>query len=295
MDLVLALAGEQGADLVIANDPDADRLAIAVPSASGGYRQLTGNEVGCLLAHYLLERGSKEGKRLVVSSLVSSPMLGAIGSAHGARWEETLTGFKWIANRAMELETEGYRFVFGYEEALGYTVGPLVRDKDGVGAALVFADLAAWLASEGRSIEDELDLMSRRYGLYLSRQVSVTKKGAEGAARIEGIMATLRAEPPSEIGGLQVLATQDLSSGERRAADGTKSALSFPPSNVLAFEIEGGHRVMARPSGTEPKIKFYFDVREEIGGKEPIHSARARGEALVEKMVASFMQRVGEG
>ena len=305
MDLVLALANEVGADLVLANDPDADRLAVAVKLGSpvatgsavakleGGYQQLTGNDVGCLLAHYLLSQGDPSGRRLVVSSLVSSPMLGSIAAAHGARWEETLTGFKWIANRAIELEREGYRFVMGFEEALGYTVGSLVRDKDGVGAALVVADMAAWCKSQGRTLLDELELCHRRYGLYLSRQVSVTKKGQDGAKQIAAIMSAVRADPPKALGDYQVIAVQDLERGTRVAADGSTSALSFPSSNVIALEIEGGHRVMLRPSGTEPKIKYYFDVRAQVGEKEPVVSARERGEGIVEALVKAFVARVG--
>ncbi|MDQ3036001.1 MAG: phospho-sugar mutase [Myxococcota bacterium] len=292
MDHVLELAREVDAELVLANDPDADRLAVAVRTAPGAYVQLTGNEVGCLLAHYLLEHGTKDPKRAVLSSIVSSPMLGAIAQVHGAHWEQTLTGFKWIANRAMELESEGYRFVCGYEEALGYTVGPLVRDKDGVSGALLMAELAAWSKAHGRTLIDELELMSRRYGLFLSRQVSVTMKGADGAAMIGRIMERVRAQPPTSVGVHAVLAVIDLSQGERRVRTGAVEKLALPPSNVIAMELDGGHRVMLRPSGTEPKIKYYFDLREVTGEKEPVQSARARGERLLEAMSESFLAYV---
>jgi phosphomannomutase len=292
MDRVLAVAREHDAELVLANDPDADRLAVAVRNAQGTYVQLTGNEVGCLLAHYLLEHGSKEWKRAVVSSLVSSPWLGAIAVAHGAHWEQTLTGFKWIANRAIELERDGYRFVCGYEEALGYTVGSLVRDKDGVSAALLAAELAAWSKAHGRNLLDELELCARRYGVFLSRQVSVTMKGEGGAAKIKAIMDRVRATPPEAIGAHAVLAIQDLQRGERRVRSGTIEKIALPPSNVIALELDGGHRVMLRPSGTEPKIKYYFDLREVIGEKEPVESARARGARVLESLVQSFMERV---
>lgn len=292
MDAVLALAREVDAELVLANDPDADRLAVAVRSAPGSYVQLTGNEVGCLLGHYLLEHGDTTGQRAVISSIVSSPMLGAIAQFHGAHWEHVLTGFKWIANRAMELEASGYRFVCGYEEALGYTVGPLVRDKDGVSAALLAAELAAWCKAQGRTLLDELELMSRRYGLFLSKQVSVTMKGADGAQRIARIMDNTRARPPEMLGTHAILAVQDLSRGERRVRGGAVEKLSLPPSNVIAFELDGGHRVMLRPSGTEPKIKYYFDLREVIGDKEPVLSARARGERMLEALVEAFLAYV---
>src|SRR5690606_18319918 len=183
MDMVLALAKERGAELVLANDPDADRLAVAVRARSGEYVQLTGNEVGCLLGHYLLDRGAPGEARLVVNTIVSSPMLGAIARAHGAAWEQTLTGFKWIANRALERERSGARFVLGYEEALGYTIGTLVRDKDGIATAVVVADMAAWCKSRGRSLLDELEAAWRRYGMFLSRQVSKVLPGTEGARK----------------------------------------------------------------------------------------------------------------
>ncbi len=289
MDRVLALAAREGADLVLANDPDADRLAVAVRDADGRYVKLTGNEIGCLLAHYVLDQGDASGKRLVASSVVSSPMLGAIAAGHGVHWEQTLTGFKWIANRAMELErSEGYRFVFGYEEALGYTVGPLVRDKDGIGAAAVMADMASWCRSKGATLLDERETMWRRYGLYLSRQVAVTHPGQEGAAKIAAIMDGVRRDPPTAIAGHAVEAVADLETGRRVVRGGEPTTLPFPPSNVILLEIEGGHRVMLRPSGTEPKIKFYFDVRVAVGADETVSSAHGRGEALLESLVDSF-------
>jgi phosphomannomutase len=301
MDLVLALAARVGAELVIANDPDADRLALAVRAGKGhprpgSYVQLTGNEVGCLLGSYLLEHAPSRGaRRVVVSSLVSSPMIGAIAEAHGARWEETLTGFKWIANRSLDLAAEGYELVMGFEEALGYTVSSVVRDKDGVSAALVAADMAAFHASEGRTLLDALDLLARRHGLFLSRQVSVTKKGAEGAAEIAAIMAKVRASPPTRIGAHEVLAVRDLEKRTRTTRRGRVEPLAFLASNVLSLDLEGGHRVMLRPSGTEPKIKFYFDVREAVGDREHMASARARGERALSALVDAFMPLVSGG
>lgn len=300
MDLVLALAAKVGAELVIANDPDADRLALAVRAGEGherpgSYVQLTGNEVGCLLGSYLLEHAPYRGERpTVVSSLVSSPMLGAIAAAHGARWEETLTGFKWIANRSIELIAEGYRFVMGYEEALGYTVSELVRDKDGVSAALLAADMAAYHASEGRTLLDALDLMARAHGLFVSRQVSVTKKGNDGAAAIAAIMDKVRKAPPKTLGAHNVLAVRDLEARTKTTADGRVEPLSFLASNVIALDLEGGHRVMLRPSGTEPKIKYYFDVREAVGAREHMHSARGRAERTLSALVEAFLPLVAD-
>ncbi len=293
MDLVLALGRAKGADLVLANDPDADRLAVAARGAGGDFVQLTGNEVGCLLGHYLLDQGPAGDARLVVNTIVSSPMLGAIARAHGARYEQTLTGFKWIANTALRLEREGARFVFGYEEALGYTIGQLVRDKDGISTAVCVADMAAWCKSQGKTLLDELEAVWRRYGMFLSRQVSKVHPGREGKAEIARVMSAVRDTPPAAVGGHAVAAFLDLSTGERRAADGSVTPLGLPRGDVLAMELEGGHRVMLRPSGTEPKIKFYFDVRVDMAPAESVEDARGRGEALLDALAAGLAEATG--
>jgi phosphomannomutase len=293
MDLVLALAKKEGADLVLANDPDADRLAVAVRDHDGRYVTLTGNEVGCLLAHYLLSSGSGGG-RFVLSSIVSSPWLADIAHAHGAHFEHTLTGFKWIANEAMRIEKErGLTFVMGYEEALGYTVGTLVRDKDGVSAAALVADMAAWCKSRGKTLLDEREIAWRKYGMFLSGQVAVVLPGAEGKARIEAVMRGLREEPPASLAGLDVLAVTDLERGTRTAKGGAATELAYAPTPLVILETEGGHRIMARPSGTEPKIKLYFDVRVEIAEGEPIAAARARGEKTLASVTDAFQSYVG--
>lgn len=288
MDLVLALAEKEGAALVLANDPDADRLAVAVRDGDS-YVQLNGNEVGSLLGHYLLDQGPAGDARLVVNTIVSSPMLGAIASAHGARFEQTLTGFKWIANTAMRFEaTDGARFVFGYEEALGYTVGQLVRDKDGIGTAVVVADMAAWCRSQGGTLLTELERAWRRYGMYLSRQVAEVHPGNDGAAHIAGVMSRVRKSPPSAVGPCSVSSFIDLAAGIRRRADGVLEDVGLPRGDVLAMELDGGHRVMLRPSGTEPKIKFYFDARVEMAEGESVDTAKTRGEALIDDLVAGL-------
>jgi phosphomannomutase len=293
MDLVLALAEKHGADLVLANDPDADRLAVAIRDRDGRYETLTGNEVGCLLAHYVLENGQGDD-RMVLSSIVSSPWLGDIARAHGVYFQHTLTGFKWIANEAIRLEKErGLRFAMGYEEAMGYTIGTLVRDKDGVSAAAVFADFTAWCKSEGRTVLEERERAFRRYGMFLSSQRAIVLPGDVGAARIREIIEDLSRSPPTTIGDLAVNAFVDLEKQTRRSADGSETKLSYPPSDVLIFELDGGHRIMARPSGTEPKIKFYFDARVEVGEHEETTTAQARGEALLAQMLAAFSMITG--
>jgi phosphomannomutase len=293
MDLSFALAKKTGAELVLANDPDADRLAVAVPSPkeASGYWQLTGNEVGVLLGHYLLTQEKDRGpNRLVLVSIVSSPLLGVIAKALGVAYEETLTGFKWIANRAMELEaTAGKRFVFGYEEALGYTIGDAVRDKDGVSAAVVMAEMVAWLKSEGRTLVDQLEAISREYGLFVSSQVNVTRPGAAGAQEIKAMMTRLRDSKPRRFGAHDVAAVRDYDVQVETFADGRTARLVLPKSNVLAFELAGGSRIIARPSGTEPKIKFYFDVKESVRAGEPLEAAEARANAVMDELKKAFV------
>jgi phosphomannomutase len=291
MDLAFLLGRTKGAELVLANDPDADRLAVALkdPSSPTGFHQLTGNQVGVLLGHYLLEKSKDEPKRLVIASIVSSPQLGSIAKAMGVRYEDTLTGFKWIANRAMELEAhEGLRFVMGYEEALGYTIGDVVRDKDGISAAVLFAELAAELRGAGRTVADELERIARTYGLWVSGQVNVVRKGARGAADIQELMASLRAEPVTKVGDLRVVATSDFQARTRITADGEKTPIALPATNMVAFELEDGSRIVARPSGTEPKCKFYFDVREAIREGEPLADAEARAKKKMGDLMAAF-------
>ncbi len=252
MDRAVALAKAGAADLVLANDPDVDRLAVAFREGAE-YRQLTGNELGVLLGHYLLTEKVATRPRAVLASIVSSPLLGRIAADLGVRYEETLTGFKWIASRAIALEREGFEFVFGYEEALGYCVGNVVHDKDGVSAALLAAEVAAVLRQRGQTIAGALDAIAGRWGVFTSAQVSLTRKGASGVAAIRAMMASLRTAPPRELAGDPVVAVVDYEAGVR----------GLPRSDVIALELASGSRVIARPSGTEPKAKFYFDVRQE--------------------------------
>jgi phosphomannomutase len=296
MDAVLDLARRTGADLVLANDPDADRLAAAYRGRDGGWVTLSGNDIGLLLGHHrLVDPPVKPERPLVVTTIVSSPMLGVVARELGAAYEETLTGFKWIANKALELEAQGKAtFVFGYEEALGSTVGRVVRDKDGVGSGVVLANLAAQLKAHGRTLGDRLDDIARRFGVAVSDQYNATYQGAAGAARIRGIMARLRETTPASIGPATVVAVRDFSSGVRRLPSGASEPLVFPTSNVLSFDLEGGDRVVARPSGTEPKIKFYFDVRCVPADGETLDAARSRGRTRLAALKTAFLSFAGE-
>jgi phosphomannomutase len=252
LDLALARARRSGADLVLANDPDGDRLAVAVPDPNGGWQTLTGDQVGALLGAYLLDITAAEpspGNRLVVTTIVSSTLLSRVAAAAGAQYAETLTGFKWIV-RAGE-SRPGSRFVYGYEEALGYAVGGIVRDKDGIGAALALLGLAARARSGGRSLLDVYDALETAHGVHLTGQVTA------GTAAPVDVMARLRAAPPTEFSGAKVLEITDLTGGTPR----------LPSADVLSYQLLGA-RVVIRPSGTEPKIKAYLEVVEPvIGGR----------------------------
>lgn len=293
LDLSLALARAVQADLIVANDPDADRLAVAVPDGTGGYVQLSGNQVGCLLADDLLTHGPQDAERMVATTIVSSRLLRRLAEHHGARYAETLTGFKWIAHAAIRHRG---RFVMGYEEALGYSVGDVVRDKDGVSAVLLFCDLAAWCRSRGVSVRDHLDALYRRHGAHASLQRSVKLPGAEGRERIRGAMTTLRSDPPTSFGEDQVVRFVDVQTGtERDLVTGEASACDLPRSNVLAWTLADGSQVLARPSGTEPKIKFYGEAREVVGDGEPVSDALSRARARVEALVAAIVTASGLG
>lgn len=289
MDLSLALAERVKADLVLANDPDADRLAVMARGSDGGMRALTGNEVGVLMGHYLLTQGPRRARPHVATTIVSSMQLGEIARELGALYDEVLTGFKWIANRALEREkSEGAEFVFGYEEALGYTVDTVARDKDGVGAALVFADLAAWCESRKTTVLGYLEEIQRKHGLFVAGQKSFTLPGSEGQETIARVIEAFRQRPPGRIGEHAVRTVNDYKLGEQRTA-GRVARLSLPPSNVLAYELEGGGRVTVRPSGTEPKIKYYFELKETLGAGEALQEARARAQERLAALTAAFL------
>lgn len=284
LDLAVAAARDVDADLVLASDPDGDRLAVAVPH-DGAWRLLTGNQLGVLLGDDVLAQGSGD-ERMVLSSIVSSPMLRDVAAAHGVRYEATLTGFKWIWNAALDLERdEGLRYVFGYEEALGYSVGPTVRDKDGISAALAFADLTARLKAEGRTVMDELADLYRRHGLWTSIQHSVTRPGSEGQAEIAAAMQRIGHEQPSALGGREVLVVTDY----RRDEDARPRWLPATP--LVSLELAGGSRVLIRPSGTEPKCKIYVDLRADLARDDVWErEAQLRDEAQgIGEELASFV------
>jgi phosphomannomutase len=255
MDLAMALAAEVDADLVVANDPDADRCAVGVPGPHG-WRMLRGDEVGALLGDFLLRRGV-EG--VYASSIVSSSLLGELAASYGQPHQETLTGFKWIGR------VDG--LAFGYEEALGYCVAPaLVRDKDGVSAALRVLELAALLKSQDLTLTDRLDEIARDHGVYATDQLSVRVTDLD---RITETMERLRSRSPTQLGGLVVEGVDDLSRGTD----------DLPATDGLRYRLAERGRVIVRPSGTEPKLKCYLEVvvpvqHDERSSEDAVHAAR---------------------
>jgi len=269
LDLALEAARETGADLVVASDPDGDRLALAVPdpAAPGGWRALTGDQTGALLGSYLLDRTAGQPDpeaRLVVSTVVSGTLLARIAAAAGAQYTQTLTGFKWIVRGGAG--HPGTRFLFGYEEALGYAVGDVVRDKDGIGAALAALGLATAARAAGGSLATVYDALETAHGVHLNRQVTLP------TAEPGPVMAGLRARPPAALGGQPVRASADLSAGPA----------GLPPADLLRYELDGA-RVVIRPSGTEPKIKAYLEVSEPPG--RPLAQARASAAARMTPLI----------
>jgi phosphomannomutase len=276
MDLAFALAERTGADLVIANDPDADRCAVGVPDAgteAGGWRMLRGDEVGALIATHLVRtRSGLTGT--FATTIVSSSLLGKIAAAHGLAYAETLTGFKWLS-RVPGL-------VYGYEEALGYCVDPAaVRDKDGISAALLVCELAATLKAAGSTLTDLLDEIARDYDLHETRQLSLR---VSDLSEIDKALARLRASPPTALGGRAVTSAADLSTG----IDG------LPPAEGMRYRLDGGARVVVRPSGTEPKLKCYLEVVEPVPDGD-VAAARARAEGTLVLIQTDLAVATGTG
>ncbi|WP_417346005.1 phospho-sugar mutase [Ferrimonas sp.] len=287
MDLVIAEAAKYQATLAVANDPDADRLAVAARTEDGHYQMLTGDQVGVLLGHYLLSR-TTPSQSLVGTTVVSSSLLQRIAHSAGAHYYQTLTGFKWLTNVAMEKQSDERRFLFAYEEALGYTVGNLVWDKDGLSALVAFAQLTAELASKGLTLWDRLESLYRQHGLHLNAQHSIAL--SPGAPAIGD---ALRAAPPQQIAGEPITATTDLKRATIQYSDGRQEAVNLPGSDVLIYQLASGDRVVVRPSGTEPKIKCYYEVVETVQEQESLEQAQQRATARMSELIAAHQSSLG--
>jgi phosphomannomutase len=291
LDLALDLAREIGADLVLANDPDGDRIAVAVADAGteSGWLALNGDQVGCLLGDYLLESGDAgDAGALVATTVVSSRLLSRIALHHGVRYAETLTGFKWLAAAAAEAERTGGRMVLGYEQALGAMCGEAVRDKDGISAALVFAELAAVRKAAGSSVLAALDELALRHGVHHTLGRSVRLDGPDGDVVVARALARLREEPPTEVEGLAVVAREDRAAQTRVTAEGEVTTLGTPPTDLYGLELADGSRLQVRPSGTEPLLKFYVEAVEPVTDDD-VPSARDRAAARADRLADAFV------
>ncbi len=290
LSMAIRLAEEVGADICMGTDPDCDRMGLAVRRAGEPFRLLTGNQIGCLLLDYVLNAYTIAGKMppngAAVKSIVSTDLADAICKNYGVRLFGVLTGFKFIAGKIEEFERTGeYQYLFGFEESFGYMAGPFVRDKDGVQACLLTAEMAAYYRIQGKTLVDVLDDLYQKYGYYAEKVQSFAYPGKEGMEKISGIMTSLRNNKPVEIAGKKIVAVRDYTTGLRVDAEGHAEEMGLPSSNVLYFEVEGNSRFIVRPSGTEPKIKLYCAVcdPDEDRAKEGL-------KALIEEATERFMK-----
>ncbi|MCY9863225.1 phospho-sugar mutase [Vibrio coralliirubri] len=286
MDLVVSLAKSVDADIACANDPDADRFAVAVRTDDGSYKMLTGDQVGVLFAHYLLSKPHTKNQ-LVGNSIVSSTLLEKVAQSHGATYFQTLTGFKWLANIGMQLEDEQNEFLFAYEEALGYTIGTQVRDKDGLSAIVVFAQLVEELKSQGRTVWDLLAQISFEHGVHTNAQRSIALDPDSPS-----IGSKLRSAQPKAINGVAISVIEDLQSSLRFVIGGNTEAINLPASDVLIYHLVDGSRIIVRPSGTEPKVKVYYETVTKFEGTETYDDTRLRGEQYMEKLIEQHQQEL---
>ena len=265
-EYAIRLGEETKADVLLATDPDADRMGAAVRQPDGTYQVITGNQIAAILLDYLLFAHQKAGtlpaNAAAVKSIVSSELPTVIAEHYGAKMVNVLTGFKFIAEQIKNYEeTNAHTFMFGFEESYGYLVQPFVRDKDAIQAVLLLTEVAAHFKSEGKTLYDGLQALYEKYGYFLEKTISVTVQGLEGPAKIKALLDGLRKEVPSNFGGIKVSVAQDFAVNQQVDAQGVVSEIGLPTSNVLKYILEDGSWIAVRPSGTEPKIKFYMGVK----------------------------------
>ncbi len=285
LEIGLKYCNEVKPDLLLATDPDCDRVGIAVPDGDG-YALFSGNEVGALLLEYICQQRIKKGSMpkdpITVKTIVTTDIVNLIAKEYGVQVIDVLTGFKFIGEQIGLLEEKGEenRYIFGFEESYGYLSGSYVRDKDAVNASMLICEMAAYYRTQGITLLQARENMYKKYGMFLQTLHSFTFEGESGMNKMADIMTKLRNAPPKEIGGLKVIKFEDYqTSVSKDIAAGTESAITLPKSNVLAFYLEGGSKAIVRPSGTEPKIKTYFTA------KQP---TKAEAEALEEKLCGDF-------
>ncbi|RSK01416.1 Phosphoglucomutase [Streptococcus sp. A12] len=259
------LGRQVGADVLVATDPDADRVGVEVLQKDGSYLNLSGNQIGAIMAKYILEAHKNAGtlpkNAALCKSIVSTDLVTKIAESYGATMFNVLTGFKFIAEKIQEFEEKhNHTYMMGFEESFGYLIKPFVRDKDAIQAVLVVAELAAYYRSRGLTLADGIEEIYKEYGYYAEKTISVTLSGVDGAEQIKAIMAKFRENGPKEFNGTAIAVVEDFKAQTSTAADGTVTALTTPPSDVLKYTLEDGSWIAVRPSGTEPKIKFYIAV-----------------------------------
>lgn len=287
-DLSIKLGQEQNADLLIAVDPDADRLGAAVRQPDGEYQLLTGNQIAALMLNYILIAHEKDGSlsenAAVVKSIVSSEFATKIAEKHHARMINVLTGFKFIAEQIKDFQTNNSQtFMFGFEESYGYLIKPFVRDKDAIQSLVMLAEVAAFYREQGKNLYDGLQDLFKEYGYFAEKTISRTFDGIEGAAQIESLMAKFRDEAPTSFAGYSVTAMEDFAKSEKKFADGTIETIELPEANVLKYLLEDGTWIAIRPSGTEPKIKFYIGTQADTN--EKAQQKRADFEKAIDQFV----------
>ena len=265
-EYAIQLGEKEGADLLVATDPDADRLGAAVRLPDGSYQVLSGNQIGALMVKYILEAHKNAGtlptNAAVLKSIVSSELPTAIAKSYGATMFNVLTGFKFIAEKIQQFEEDhSHSFMFGFEESYGYLVKPFVRDKDAIQALVLIAEVAAFYKKQGKTLYDGLQDIFAEYGYYEEKTISVTLSGLEGPSKIKAIMAKFRNEAPKTLGNVPVVQTEDFKELTCVNVDGTVTKMTTPPSDVLKYQMADESWVAVRPSGTEPKIKFYIGVK----------------------------------
>ena len=259
------LGRQVGADVLVATDPDADRVGVEVLQKDGSYLNLSGNQIGAIMAKYILEAHKNAGtlpeNAALCKSIVSTDLVTKIAESYGATMFNVLTGFKFIAEKIQEFEEKhNHTYMMGFEESFGYLIKPFVRDKDAIQAVLVVAELAAYYRSRGLTLADGIEEIYKEYGYYAEKTISVTLSGVDGAEQIKAIMAKFRNNGPKEFNATAVSITEDFKAQTSTAADGTVTTLTTPPSDVLKYTLADGSWIAVRPSGTEPKIKFYIAV-----------------------------------
>ena len=259
------LGRQVGADVLVATDPDADRVGVEVLQKDGSYLNLSGNQIGAIMAKYILEAHKNAGtlpeNAALCKSIVSTDLVTKIAESYGATMFNVLTGFKFIAEKIQEFEEKhNHTYMMGFEESFGYLIKPFVRDKDAIQAVLVVAELAAYYRSRGLTLADGIEEIYKEYGYYAEKTISVTLSGVDGAEQIKAIMAKFRDNGPKEFNATTITVVEDFKAQTSTATDGTVSALTTPPSDVLKYTLADGSWIAVRPSGTEPKIKFYIAV-----------------------------------